>query len=402
MLHSNVLTILSDLSAPAVPTCAIKLIKSYLTGRSMCVRYKGAESTFHRVPGGGPQGGLLTGLLFCLQVNRAGRPCPDTSARLPALGSVQPAEPPCVVRPLCHNSENMNKEAYIDDLTLLEKISLSSLVDKPRIIGPPPYHGRFHLALPLEQSILQHQLTDLQEYTRLNSMVINKKKTKCLPFNNSLSKDFMPELSLDGSELLEVIYQLKLVGLVITSDLSWDAHVNYTVGRVNGILWQLVRLRQLGASREKLLEFYVVKIRSILMFGAVCFHSSLPAHLSRRLELQQRRALVTVLGTDFMSYRRALLVTGLPRLDILREDACLKWAVKAQANPQHAALFPINESTVDTRHRRPFSEYNCSGAKFFRSAVPSMVRALNASGAQPAGTSGKEQITTNSGIVINL
>jgi hypothetical protein len=50
--------------------------------------------------------------------------------------------------------------------------------------------------------------------------------------------------------------------------------------------------------------------------------------------------------------------------------------------------FPINESTVDTRHRRPFNEYNCSGAKFFQSAVPSMVRALNASGAQPAGTGG--------------
>ena len=35
-------------------------------------------------PGGGPQGGLLTGVLFCLQVNKAGRPC--SLPQLPVLG----------------------------------------------------------------------------------------------------------------------------------------------------------------------------------------------------------------------------------------------------------------------------------------------------------------------------
>jgi hypothetical protein len=273
---------------------------------------------------------------------------------------------------LCHNSDRINKEAYIDDLTLLEKISLSDLVEKPRTIGPPSFHDRFHLALPPEKSILQHQLEDLQNYTQANSMVLNSKKTKCLPFNNSHTKDFTPELTLHDGATLELIYKLKLVGLVVTSDLSWEAHVDYTVGRINGTLWQLVRLKQLGADRDKLIEFYVVKIRSILMFGAVCFHSALPAYLSRRLELQQRRALITVLGADYGSYRRALLATGLPRLDTLREEACLKWAVRAQANPQHADLFPVNESTADTRNRRAFKEYQCSGNKYYQSAVPSM------------------------------
>ena len=72
MLHSD---ILCNLSALNVSTCAVKLIQSYLTGRSMCVRYMGEESSFKRCSGGGPQGGLLTGLLFVVQVNKAGRPC---------------------------------------------------------------------------------------------------------------------------------------------------------------------------------------------------------------------------------------------------------------------------------------------------------------------------------------
>ena len=81
----------------------------------------------------------------------------------------------------------------------------------------------------------------------------------------------MPQLSLEEGSSLEVIYQLKLVGLVITSDLSWTAHIDYTIKRVNSVLWQLTRFRNLGAPTDKLLQFYVLKIRSILMFGAVVF-----------------------------------------------------------------------------------------------------------------------------------
>ena len=72
MLHSD---ILCSLIALNVPNCAVKLIKSYLTSRTMCVRYKGAVSSFKKIPGGGPQGGLLTSILFILQANKAGSPC---------------------------------------------------------------------------------------------------------------------------------------------------------------------------------------------------------------------------------------------------------------------------------------------------------------------------------------
>ena len=49
----------------------------------------------------------------------------------------------------------------------------------------------------------------------------------------------MPQLSIDSDSSLEIIYSLKFVGLVIISDLSWLSHVEYTVDRVNKILWQL-------------------------------------------------------------------------------------------------------------------------------------------------------------------
>ena len=78
-------------------------------------------------------------------------------------------------------------------------------------------------------------------------MKLNKSKTKCFPFITRQTKDFMPQLSLEEGNFLEVIYQLKLVSLVLTSDLSWNSHIDYTIKRVNGVLWQLTRFRNLGA-----------------------------------------------------------------------------------------------------------------------------------------------------------
>ena len=140
--------------------------------------------------------------------------------------------------PLCQNISKIHKNAYIDDLTMLEKISLKDLEKELRIIGPPQFHRRFHLELPPQKSIIQHiQLHDLMEHTKKNHMILNSKKTKCIPFNNSLTKDFIPKYSIEQGSNLEVIYSLKLVGLVINSELSWNQHIEYTVGRVNKILW---------------------------------------------------------------------------------------------------------------------------------------------------------------------
>ena len=208
-------------------------------------------------------------------------------------------------------------------------------------------------------------------------MLLNSKKTNCLPFINSITKDFMPERSLEEGSYLEVIYELKLVGLVISSEMTWSAHVKYTVKRVNGVLWQLARFKRLGTRRDKLITFYILKIRSILMLGAVCFHSALTLEQRNILELQQKRSLAIILGRDYRNYSHARSQINIPELERLREEACLKWAQKAQANPQHKHLFPLNDSSANTRYKKVFREYNCKGAKYFNSAVPYMTRILN-------------------------
>ena len=204
-----------------------------------------------------------------------------------------------------------------------------------------------------------------------------KRRQNCLPFILSQTKDFQPELSLEEGEFLEVVYTMKLVGLVITSSLTWEEHVNYTIKRVNNVLWQLTRFKQAGGSEEKLLKFYILKVRSILMFGAVCHHLSLNLDQRNMLELQQKRSLIIILGNNYRSYSHARSLTNLPELNQLREEACKKWAKKAQTSPKHSHLFPLNPSRVETRQRNKFSEPLSRTAKYFNSPVPSMIRTLN-------------------------
>jgi hypothetical protein len=153
----------------------------------------GAESAEQEIPGGGPQGGLLTVILFDLRVNLAGvscpiypvlplgiagqehepletvplgiagpepepletvpliiaRPEPEPLVTVPlsiAGPEPEPLEP--VPLPLCHQKEKTMKK-YVDDLSLLESIDLkATLVPSPPVIGPPNLHELPGLSLP--------------------------------------------------------------------------------------------------------------------------------------------------------------------------------------------------------------------------------------------------------------
>ena len=69
--HNIVVTKLSDMNVPA---WLLRIVMSFLSDRSMVVRYRGATSTPRSLPGGGPQGTLLGLLLFLVLINDAGFP----------------------------------------------------------------------------------------------------------------------------------------------------------------------------------------------------------------------------------------------------------------------------------------------------------------------------------------
>ena len=69
--HGLLVTLLSDYN---VPSWLLKICISYLSNRSMVIRYKGKSSKKRIMPGGGPQGTLLGVLFFLVLINKAAWP----------------------------------------------------------------------------------------------------------------------------------------------------------------------------------------------------------------------------------------------------------------------------------------------------------------------------------------
>ena len=374
--HNVIVTILADLN---IPTCALRLIISYLSQRKMCVRYNGAESAEQDIPGGGPQGGLLIVILFDLQVNMVGAPCPIPS--LLPLGHEGPETDPQQAGPLplCHLKEKTMKKKYVDDLSLLESINLkTALVPAPPIIGPPNLHEQPGLVLPADQSVLQHQLADLLVFTDDNKMKINFKKTKIIPFNTTKKYDFLPQLHFPGCEPLEVIYETRLLGVILSSNLTWTAHVNDISRRATGKLWVLVRFKSLGGSTDQLLKVFQTRVRSTLEFAAPVFHSGLTQDQSRQIESVQKKAFAIILGRSYTSYEMALLTLKQERLDMRRQNISLKFALKCTVSSKHKSMFPANPTyRPNMRNPKPFLEHTCHTSRYYCSPIPSLARLLN-------------------------
>ena len=132
-----------------------------------------------------------------------------------------------------------------------------------------------------------------------------------------------------------------------------------------------------GQVQKRLVVFYTVKIRRIIMFGAACCHSALTSEQSERLQLQQKQSLAIILDKKYRIYENTRVLVNLPTLRALRESVCLKLALKSAASPQHSHLFPLNQSRMQTRHQQKYLEYHCKGSRYYHSAVPAMTRSLN-------------------------
>ena len=115
------------------------------------------------------------------------------------------------------------KLKYIEDGTVAVSIYLKKcLTDDPEERSKPlNFHERTNQILPAENNLLQYYLSDTEDFTKSNLMKINSKKSKVMLFNKSRKWDFPPEVGFSDKNNLEVVSEMKLVGVVITSDLRW-------------------------------------------------------------------------------------------------------------------------------------------------------------------------------------
>ena len=125
-----------------------------------------------------------------------------------------------------------------------------------------------------DKSELLKQLNRTSDYAKDNEMKLNQKKSKVMLFNPCKSIDFMPQVNLDNCEL-EVVEEMRLLGLIIRSDMKWISNTDQMVTRANKKLWMLRRLKNLGGGPLDLTDIYIKQVRSILELAVPVWHSGI-------------------------------------------------------------------------------------------------------------------------------
>ena len=83
---------------------------------------------------------------------------------------------------------------------------------------------------------------------------------------------------------MDIVEQTRLLGIIISDDLRWSAHVDYMVKRANKKIWQLRKMKLLKLDMNILLDFYCKEVRSILEFGVAVWSSGIKSKMRERLK----------------------------------------------------------------------------------------------------------------------
>ena len=247
---------------------------------------------------------------------------------------------------------------------------------------PLTYHSRTEHRLPAENSKTQAQVNAIVKYAEENEMKLNKKKTKVMLFNNAKTKDFTPELVIED-ETIEVVEQLKLLGVQVTSDLKWSTYITlhyitYITKRGYNKLWVIRRLKSSGANTKELCDIYCKHVRSILEYAAVVWHSALTVQNSLDIERVQKSAVAIILGNDYISYENALQTLKLEKLSTRRSSLCLKFAKKAFRSEKFSSWFVPDQNTHNTRRKVNTAKNAQARTQRFKNlTIPYMTRILN-------------------------
>ena len=153
---------------------------------------------------------------------------------------------------------------------------------------------------------MQDGLDRLSKYAEENQMMINQSKTNVILFNSRKHDDFMPELTLASQDYLEVVEEIKLLGLVIRSDLSWSSNTDNMCKKAYTRMWILRRLKNIGADKDELLDVYRQQIMSVLEFAAPVWTPGITQHQIHQIERVQKTALFVILGEEYVSYKSSL------------------------------------------------------------------------------------------------
>jgi len=146
------------------------------------------------------------------------------------------------------------------------------------------------------ESDMQRALDAVLEWSQLNHMNINCKKTKEMVLG-SFRKYSSTQLTV-ASVAVERLPVYKLLGIAINCTVKWDDHVATVISSAAKRLWFLKKLKPAGVSVDDPVYYYQ-SIRPALEYACAVWHSVPTKKNKRNLSQMSRgRALQIIIGNS--------------------------------------------------------------------------------------------------------
>ena len=355
--------VIQDLYDMHTPACLLKIVISYLSDRSMVLTYNNEQSTMKMLPGGGPQGAYLGGLIFIIKYNGA---------------FLRPPIPRLMQSPATKSRSESVK--FVDDGTVAVSIDLKTCLVTDPVNRPHPrnYHERTGHILPAENNLLQYYIEDTEQFVKENKMVLNKKKTKVISFTKSRKWDFPPEVHFSNGTQIECIPETKLVGVILSSDLRWFKNTQYICQKAREKIWILRRMVKMDLDLETMFDVYTKEVRSVLELAVPVWHSGITKQQAADIERIKKISFKILLGEGYRSYKASCALFSTQTLEERRIKLCRKFASKNFKSDN--CLFTRVGSNANTRQKSDLvKEYKANTVRFQKSSLPFLAKLLNSS-----------------------
>ena len=237
---------------------------------------------------------------------------------------------------------------YVDDSTLFEICNMNEI------------------------SEIQESIDKAADWTSMNCMKINSKKSKemILCFTHDVEfKKSVPNIIIEGNRV-EVVKHAKLLGVILSDDLTWNMHVESIIKKAAKRVYMLYQLKRAGIRQTDLVTVYVSVVRPVLEYACPVWHTHLPKYLSDNIEMIQKRALKSIFPNK--GYEDILYDIGMCTLHERRNAICEQYFKNMQGGSHKLHHLLPEERCIhyDMRHENKYPLTKNRTNRYGKSLIP--------------------------------